>query len=433
MAGPITLDRRQVISLAGLMTVAPSWAGANISRQAPRWPTVDALLQNYVSAKKFAGIAAAVSYQGARAAFLVAGTLAYDSLVKVDENSLFRIYSVTKPVTGIAAMMLVEDGLIGLDQPVAEILPELRDLRVAIDPANSLASRPITRPITMRQLLTHSSGLSNWQPILGDTPITKAYRERGITPGNFVRQPGETWYTEQVQGLDAMITGIAEVPLIAEPGTVWNYSMGLDVMGAVIERASGMGLDAFMKARIFDPLDMPSTGFSVARKNAARLTTLYGNAPGGPQAIDRGANSIWLKPPTLLAGGGGLVSSARDFMRFAQMLLNDGSLDGVRVMKSETVKRAMSDLLPLGVQYPPTSGFGAGASVVMSGVKSDIGPPGTFSAVGACSTLFQVDPARSGAAVFFAQYMPGRTVPMPEALRFRAEFNDVINQDLQRQ
>jgi CubicO group peptidase (beta-lactamase class C family) len=433
-AGPMTsqiIDRRHFIgSVLPFIAAAQLAPGAVAGAAKPQWPSVKTLLDSYVREKQYAGIAVALSYHGSALAFPSAGTLAYDSVVGINRSSLFRIYSVTKPVTGIAAMMLVEDGTISLDQPVADLLPELGAIRVATDPANSLASRPAVRRMTMRHLLTHTSGLSNWQPALGDTPIAQAYRERGITPGSFVRQPGETWYDKQVVGLDAMIAGLAEVPLIAEPGTAWNYSMGLDVMGAVIERVSRMPLDRFMDKRIFQPLGMRSTGFQVRARDAKRLTTLYGNAPEGQQVIDSGAQSHWLKPPTLMAGGGGLISSAHDFIRFAQMLLNEGALDGVRVMKTETARLALSNLLPPGVAYPPTGGFGAGAGVVMPGVKSDNGPAGTYSAVGASSTLVQVDPAKRGVALFFAQYMPGRGVSQMEATRYRGALNRAIGADI---
>lgn len=226
---------------------------------------------------------------------------------------------------------------------------------------------------------------------------------------------------------------MAEVPLIAEPGTAWHYSMGLDLMGAVIERASGLPLDTFMQRRLFAPLGMRSTGFRVRRRDVHRLSTLYGNAPEGPVAIDQGRSSFWLDPPKLLAGGGGLVSSARDLVRFGQMLLNEGGLDGARVMTPATVRMALSNLLPPDVSYPPTGGFGAGAGVVMPGVRSDNGTEGVFSAVGACSTFFSVDPLRQRTCLFLAQYMPGRRVPMPEALRYRAEFLAAMEQDMESQ
>jgi CubicO group peptidase (beta-lactamase class C family) len=428
MQVPGEMNRRQFVAAAGATIALPTQSAA---ARTEAWPATQALLDSYVADKAFAGIAAAVVDRGGQPAFVVAGKLAYGAASRIDPDSLFRLYSVTKPVTGIAAMLLIEDGTIALDQPVAEILPELRSMRVAIDPDRGLESRPAVRQMTIRHLLTHTSGLSNWQPVLGDPPITRAYRERGITPGSFVRQPGESWYTEQVDSLAAMIARMSEVPLIAEPGTTWHYSMGLDVMGAVIERVSRMSLDSFMRRRIFAPLGMRSTGFQVAPRDARRLTTLYAKGPGGPVPIDRGNDSVWLRPPRLVAGGGGLVSSARDLIRIGQMMVNGGALSGRRVMRPETIRLALSNLLPPGVSYPPTGGFGAGAGVVMPGVRSDNGSEGVFSSVGASSTFFSVDPLRQRASLFLAQYMPGRSVPMPEALRYRAAFLVAIDDDLQ--
>ena len=421
-------DRRQFLVAAAAVVASPAFA---VSLRARPWPKVQALLDSYVAGKTFAGVATAIVHGSAPPSFVVAGTLAYDSRVLADADSLFRLYSVTKPVTGIAAMLLIEDGRIALDQPVAEVLPELAAMRVATDPDHGLESRPAVRQMTMRHLLTHTSGLSNWQPIVGDLPITRAYRERGITPGSFVRTLGETWHTDQVDGLSAMIARLAEVPLIAEPGTKWHYSMGLDVMGAVIERVTRMSLDDFMRQRVLAPLSMRSTGFQVAARDARRLTTLYAHGPSGAVAVDAAGDSIWLKPPRLTAGGGGLVSSARDLVRFGQMLTNAGQFEGRRVMKLETVRLALSNLLPQGVQYPPTGGFGAGAGVVMPGVRSDNGSERVFSAVGASSTFFSVDPLRQRTSLFLAQYMPGRSVPMSEALRYRTAFLRAIDDDVQ--
>ena len=429
MLAPWEVNRRQFVAAAVATSAVPELA---VGRPSLSWPAVRALIDAYVADKTFAGIATAISIDGGQPAFAVAGTLAFGTAPRVDPDSLFRLYSVSKPVTGIAAMLLVEDGKIALDQPVAEVLPELRNMRVAVDPDRGLDSAPAVRAMTMRHLLTHTSGLSNWQPVLGDPPITRAYRERGITPGSFVRQPGEPWYTEQVNGLAAMVARLAEVSLIAEPGTMWHYSMGLDVVGAVIERVAGVSLDRFMRQRIFAPLGMQSTGFQVGARDARRLTTLYAKGPTGPVAVDAGHDSVWLKPPRLPAGGGGLVSSAHDLIRFGQMLAGVGQFEGRRIMKPATVRLALSNLLPPGVPYPPTGGFGAGAGVVMPGVRSDNGSEGVFSAVGASSTFFSVDPIRRRTSLFLAQYMPGRSVPMPEALRYRTAFLRAIDDDLRR-
>ena len=272
----------------------------------------------------------------------------------------------------------------------------------------------------------------NWQPFLGDAPISRAYRERGLTPGSYGARRDRSGYGAQVVGLDALVRRLAEVPLIAEPGTAWNYSIGLDLMGAVIERVTGAGFDAFLRERLFEPLGMRSTGFQVAARDADRLTTLYESGEQGAIAIDEGPSSVWLHPSTLLAGGGGLVSTARDFIRFAAMLRGEGEHEGRRVMRPETVRRAMSNLLPPGVAYRPTGGFGAGAGVVMPGVVSENGPPGTYSAIGTSNTLITVDPARRGIAVFLAQLMPSRVGPSlgPAGAVYRREFNAAVDDDL---
>ena len=207
--------------------------------------------------------------------------------------------------------------------------------------------------------------------------------------------------------------------------------MGLDVMGAVIERATGKSLDAFMRERIFGPLRMRSTGFQIAPSQAFRMTTLYERTAAGVSVIDDGATSMWFRPPILAAGGGGLLSTARDFIRFAAMVLGRGALDGRRIMRAETMALAMSNILPEGVSYPPTGGFGAGAGVVMPGVVSENGPTGTYSAVGASSTLLIVDPSRQGVAVFLAQLNP-RGLGPAAATVYRREFNTAVTADLSR-
>ena len=332
------ISRRAALTGAGAAIVCTpllARAPAPIA-SATRWPTVQALLDKYVADRRYAGVAAALSYGGGPVSFLSAGTLAFESKTPVTPDSLFRLYSITKPVTGIAAMALVEDGRIALDQPVGEVLHELANMTVAIDPKKGLESRPAAHPMTMRQLITHTSGMSNWQPFLGDNPISVAFRERGLTPGSYGRRRQIAGRAPQVQGLRALVEGIAEIPLIAEPGTAWNYSIGLDVMGAVIERVTGQGLEAFMRDRLFLPLEMASTSFMIAPSDAVRMTTLYDLTEGRLGVVAEGPTSESLRPPTLPAGGGGLVSSARDLVRFAAMLLGKGEYEGTRILKRES-------------------------------------------------------------------------------------------------
>jgi CubicO group peptidase (beta-lactamase class C family) len=404
------MNRRHFLNaLAGALPSAlwldnrAAWAAI---RSAPRWTAVQRLLDGYVADKKIAGAAAALSYGGRPLVYLSAGHIALDSSVRFDENSLCRIYSMTKPVTGIAAMMLVEEGKIALDQAVSEVLPEFHSPRVATNIEKGLSARPTVKQMTIRHLLTHTSGLSYWTPSAGADVLPTAYRERGITPGNYGARLNRPGYGPQARNLTEMVERVAELPLLFEPGTAYNYSIGLDVMGLVIERVTGKGFDVFLRERVFEPLDMNSTGFQVMPKNAARLTTNYNVTPEGLKPTDPAATSAWLRPPTLLAGGAGLISTARDFARFGAMLLGDGALGRVRVLKPETARLARSNLLPAGVVYAGGEGFGAGANLTLKGSNRRFGPIGSFGWGGAAGTLWRIDPARRGNMVFMSQHMP---------------------------
>lgn len=424
-----TMDRRRFIAALTDLSLAapiifhrPLWA---VTHLAPRWKSVQRMVDEYVAGRKVAGAAVALSYAGKSLAFLSAGKIALDSSVDFDENTVCRIYSMTKPVTGVAAMMLIEDGLIKLDQPVAELLPEFRSLRVAIDLRKGLESRPAVRTMTMRHLLTHTSGLGYWTPSSGAGTLPSAYRERGITAGDYSANLIRPGYGPQAKNLVEMIERIAELPLASEPGTAWSYSVGADVMGLVIERATGKGFDVFLRERLFGPLGMDSTGFQVAQKNVGRLATNYTVTPEGLRPTDVGTSSVWLKPPTLLAGGAGLVSTARDFARFGAMYLGDGALGRARIMKRETARLARSNLLPVGVVNPNGGGFGAGARVVLPGSDRRFGPPGRFGWGGAAGTDWWIDPARRGNVVFMTQFMPPTSYPI------REELGSAIESDLE--
>ena len=415
------MDRRHLLKALAAAALTTPNLGACATRRAGadsgrRWTAVQGMVDRYVAERKVAGAGVAVSYGGTAVAYRVAGRIALGSPERFDENSLCRIYSMTKPVTGVAAMILVEEGKLVLDQPVAEVLPEFRSLRVATDLQKGLESRPAVKTMTMRHLLTHTSGLSYWTPLSGVGALPTAYREHGITPGNYGAGLSRPGYGPQARSLVEMVTRVADLPLACEPGTAWNYSIGPDVMGLVIERVTGNGFDVFLRQRLFEPLDMSSTGFQVASRNAARLTTNYNVTPEGLKPGDTGAASVWLRPPTLLAGGAGLVSTARDFARFGAMLLGDGALGRVRVMKGETARLARSNLLPVGVVYPGGGGFGAGARVVLPGGDGRFGPAGAFGWGGAAGTVWWIDPARQGNVVFMTQFMPPDSYPVREQI-----------------
>jgi CubicO group peptidase (beta-lactamase class C family) len=399
--------RRRFLHLAGGALVTSglaTCASTPVPRPARAWRAVQALLEERMAERRYAGLLAALSYDGEPLAYRAEGTLAFDSRVPVDENSLWRIYSMTKPVTGFAALLLIEDGRLELDQPVADVLPAFSSMRVALNVDQGLESRPAATVMTMRHLLTHTSGIVYWFAPADKAPLPAAYRQRGITPGVYGDMLDGLYYGPQARGLDEMIARLAELPLAFDPGTGWDYSLGLDVMGAVIERITGHGLDVFMRERIFDPLDMRSTGFQVARKDAARLTTNYASTREGLRPIDAGATSAWLDPPVLIAGGAGLVSSARDFARFGEMLLDEGAVGNIRVADPQTVRLALSNLLPAGVAYD--GGYGAGALRALPGSQPFFAWPGIFGWVGAATTMWWIEPARRGQVVFMAQHLP---------------------------
>jgi CubicO group peptidase (beta-lactamase class C family) len=265
--------------------------------------------------------------------------------------------------------------------------------------------------MTMRHLLTHSAGLTYY--FLGKDKLAAAYQARGITPGTNI--PASKADPRQAAGLAEMVERLAELPLMFDPGTRWLYSVGLDVMGAVIEKVSGRGFDVFLQERLFDPLGMTSTGFVVARKDYARFATLYQLDEKGQTVVDVSPGK-YAEKPQLLSGGGGIVSSARDYVRFGQMLLGRGQLGSVRIMKEQTAATMMSNLLEKGVRDREGQGYGAGGRVVLPGPTGRYGAPGSYGWGGHASTLFTVDPARRQLMIFMTQRMPSEKSPAPREL-----------------
>ena len=415
-------NRRGFLSMAGLGAIAtmlptPAW-----SFLAQEYPTLRSQVEGYVAGKKAAGVVAAIGRGTAAPEIVAAGTLAIGNPTPVDIDTLFRIYSMTKPVTGMAAMILVGDGKIKLDQPIADFLPEFAQMRVLTSPDSSLDSVPAKTQITLRHLLTHTAGLG--YSIITKGPLLKAYMDNGITPGAISRMPIPGFEPgAPTPDLKTFAERVAKLPLIAEPGTKWSYSISLDLLGRVIEVASGMEFEAFLKARLFDPLKMGSTYFQVPQSEVKRFATNYAVFGGALIPIDPAATSVYLDKPAFAFGGAGLVCSTRDYDRFLAMLLNGGELDGARVMAPEIAALGMSDLLPAGVStdgtYAHGAGFGAGGRVGRGATE------GIFGWGGAAGTIAFVDPRRKVRATGMIQYMPSN------AQGFHDDFGKWVVADLQ--
>jgi len=407
------LSRRSLLRGGAMIGAGAAFAGlpgaglsARPAAQHGQWPAVAAMVDKYVGERKVANMAATLGW-GQRDPLVIAkGTLAIGQAATAGIDSLYRIYSMTKPITGMAAMMLIDDGKLGLDQPLAEILPAFADMQVQRTYDGSVTDLvPAVRPITIRQVLTHTAGLG--YNIVQKGSISKLYVERGIVPGQVSRIPVPgLGRAEAVRGLDNFADRLAQVPLVLQPGSKWSYSVGLDLMGRVIEVASGMSFEAFLRERLFEPAGMTSTFFRVPQSEVGRFTTNYGIVASVPVPIDPARASIYLDEPSFPYGGAGLVSSPRDYDRFLRMLLGYGMLDGKRIMGELAVRVGTSDLLPETAITKGTwiegQGFGAGGRVT----------DGSYGWGGAAGTVAFVNFDANLRAAMFTQYMPSEAYPI---------------------
>jgi CubicO group peptidase (beta-lactamase class C family) len=337
----------------------------------------------------------------------------------IELDTVFRVYSMTKPVTSVAAMMLYEEGAFELKDAVSNFIPSFADVRVyrqgsALRPV----TEPATEPVRIWHLLTHTSGLT--YGFHHAHPIDAIYRSQGFEWGS---PPG--------MDLAACCDAWAAIPLLFQPGSEWNYGVSSDVLGRVVEVASGQSLDRFFDERIFRPLGMDDSAFSVGAGDAERLAALYMPDPATGRAVRLDPlGDLALRPPDTLSGGGGLVSTAADYHRFTQMLLNEGELDGVRLLGSRTVRYMTQNHLPGGADleafgrplFAETTfdgtGFGLGFSVLVDPVKNKVlASPGEFAWGGAASTAFWVDPVEQVTALFLTQLLPSSTYPIRPQLK----------------
>jgi CubicO group peptidase (beta-lactamase class C family) len=389
----------------------------------------DHLKRRYIDAGRFPGTQLVVYRRGKLVHSAVQGFADLERKAAMKDDTIFRIYSMTKPITSIAFMMLVEEGRVALDEPVHRYIPEWKNLGVfqaGIAPA--FLTRPPSRPMLIVDLLRHTSGLT--YGFQQRSNVDAAYREMKI---------GEV---EKAGTLQSMIEELAKIPLEFSPGEAWNYSVSTDVIGYLIGMISGKPFEQFLKERIFEPLEMKDTDFFVPAGKAHRFAACYSASPqgamtfhaserkGGLTLQDDPATSPFLSPPSFISGGGGLCSTAADYLTFCRALLNGGELSAVRLVGPKTLALMTSNHLPGGRTLPEMSrslfseatyhgiGFGLGFSVTLDPAQTLIpGSAGEYAWGGAATTSFWIDPAEELVAIFMTQVLPSTAYPIRRELR----------------
>ena len=400
---------------AGTVPTNPKAAGLSPTRLR----TLDHFLQTrYIDAGKIPGALTLISRRGEIAHYSALGFADVERQKPVREDTIFRIYSMTKPITSVAFMQLVEQGLVSLDDPVHRYIPEWKDLGVyAGGFMETFRTKRPERPMLIIDLMRHTSGLT--YGIQQTTNVDAAYRKLGI---------GQL---ERHGTLEEMVQKLAGVPLDFSPGTAWNYSVSTDVLGYLIGVISGQPFDQYLRAHIFEPLGMPDTDFHVREGQGARFANCYAATPsGGMVLMDDAGASPYHKPPTMFSGGGGLVSTTADYLRFCRMLLNGGTLDGAQILSPKTIALMTVNHLPGGADLPALSrslfseaayngiGFGLGFSVTIDPAATMTpASGGDYSWGGAASTYFWIDPKEQLICIFMTQLLPSTTYPIRRELR----------------
>jgi len=387
------------------------------------------LKHRYIDAGRFPGTQLVVYRRGKVAHNSMQGFADVERKVPVKDDTIFRIYSMTKPLTSVAFMMLVEEGLVAIDEPVHKYIPEWKNLGVFVaGSAPNFLTRPPSRPMLIVDLLRHTSGLT--YGFQQRSNVDAAYREKKI---------GEV---EKAGTLQTMIEDLARIPLEFSPGEAWNYSLSTDVIGYLIGKISGVPFDQFLKERILDPLGMNDTDFHVPAAKAHRFAACYSADPQGGMTFHQGqrrsgltlqddpATSSFLSPPEFISGGGGLCSTATDYLTFCRALLNGGELGGVRLIGPKTLALMTTNHIPGGIDLPAASrslfseatyngiGFGLGFAVTMRPAETLIaGSAGEYNWGGAATTSFWIDPAEDLIVIFMTQVLPSSAYPIRRELR----------------
>ena len=388
-----------------LPTARPEAVGMSSEKMA----RVTESLKGFVEEQKVAGTIAVVVRKGKVVYFEAFGSRDLEAKKPMEKDSILRFYSMSKPITTVAAMILVEEGKIDLDADLATYIPEFKQLKVFESrEGNEFKVKDLVRAVTIRDLMRHTSGLT--YGFFGATAIDQHYGQVGVL------SPTDT--------LQQTVEKLGKIPLLYQPGTRFNYSVSSDVLGHVVELVSGKNLGDFFQERILGPLNMTDTAFQVPKESADRFSNNYSPRAGGGLVVNEAATSSrYLRKPAMCSGGGGLVSTARDYIRFCQMMLNQGELDGNRILKAATVKSMTRDQLPE-IAFPislggerPGVGFGLGFSVAVK--KPTPSSPlriGEYGWGGAASTHFWISPKDELAVVVLSQRMPF-TSQLEEAIK----------------
>ena len=374
------------------------------------------LADKYITPGKLPCAMVQVAREGKLVHQTVLGQASLETGAPLAEDSIVRIYSMTKPITSVAFMMLVEEGLVALDDPVHRFIPAWRELGVYVAGLpGACQTRPTDSPMRMVDLLRHTAGLTYGFQLR--TTVDAAYRKARLEP------------FEQARGLQGFVDDLARVPLEFSPGTAWNYSVATDVLGYLVEKISGVAFADFLQQRILGPLGMVDTAFHVGDDKAARFAECYLQSPEGKLApLTTGRN--FRLPTTCASGGGGLVSTAADYMRFCEMLRCGGALGEVRLLGPKTVALMRANHLPGGRDLADLSvslfseatyrgvGFGLGFAMTTDVARTGIaGSQGEYWWGGAASTAFWIDPVEDLSVVFLTQFMPSSQYPIRRELR----------------
>jgi CubicO group peptidase (beta-lactamase class C family) len=384
-----------VQSVPAAVKELPTAKAESVGMSTERLARLSAGMQSLVAEGRLAGVVTMVSRHGKVVEFDATGKRDIAQNAPMQKDSIFRIYSMSKPITGVAMMMLFEEGKWQLNDPVAKYIPEFANLKVySTDAGNNMVLKDQAHPVTMRELMSHSGGFT--YGFFSNTAVDKLQREADVLNVN--------------NTLDEFIKRVAKLPLNSQPGTEWHYSISVDIQGYLVQKLSGMPFEEFLEKRVLKPLGMVDTGFYVPQDKVKRLAEFYVYDKDGKLQVEHaGFNHDFSAKPALSSGGGGLVSTAADYMRFCQMLANGGQLDGVRLLSPLTVDLMRTNVLAPNVPIlAPGAGFGLDFAIYTDPVAAGgYYGKGSYWWGGAAGTWFWIDPVNDLIVIGMIQQAAG--------------------------